>query len=192
MSVPTFPGFPPPPDASLSQFDTPKAIATRMAQWAGIDRGMRVLEPSAGLGNLATAAKQLGADVRCIEWSKARAQWLERAGFTVTQANFLEVPRGERFDLVLMNPPFEDGQDCDHVLHALNFAPRVVALLPLGTLDGVDRFQRLWTRHGLRRMAVLVRRFKSEGTAQSGQRPFAVFEFIANERQSSTGVEWWS
>lgn len=186
-----FPGFPPPPDASMSQFDTPNAIAQRMAMWADVERGMRVLEPSAGLGNLAGAARQIGADVRCIEWSRARADWLARSGFNVTQANFLEVPRGERFDLVLMNPPFENGQDLEHVLHALNFASRVVALLPLGTLDGVDRYQRLWTRHGLRRLAILVRRFKSEGTAQSGQRPFAVFEFIANERQPSTAVEWW-
>lgn len=185
------PGSPPPPDEALSQFDTPGKIASKMVAWAGVERGMRVLEPSAGLGALALPMRAASADVRCIELSPSRTEWLRRAGLTVTQADFLQVPSSDSHDLALMNPPYENGQDTNHVLHALKFAPRVVACLQLGTLDGVDRYERIWTKHGLRRLAVLVRRFKAPGTTMGGSRPFAIFEIIRNERQVSTAIEWW-
>jgi predicted RNA methylase len=185
------PGHPPPPDAALSQFDTPAGLARRLANWAGVYRGMRVLEPSAGLGAIAEAARAHGAVVECVEIAPARVQWLEKALFSVTESDFLATVPGEQFDLALGNPPYEDGQDLEHVLHALRFAPRVCMLLPLGMLDGVDRYRRLWSHFGLRRLAILVRRFQSPGTEHGGQRPFAAFEFT-REPQLSTAVEWWA
>jgi predicted RNA methylase len=192
MNVLAFPGFPPPPDASLSQFDTPRQLADRIVEWAGVEKGMRVLEPSAGLGSLALAAQEKHAEVRCIEWAKARAVYLQRQGLTVTQANFLEVPASRGFDLVLINPPYEAGADSEHVEHALRFAPRLVGLLDIGILAGVENHRRLWARHGIRRMAVLSRRPKFSGLKGSGSFDSVVVEVISGQPQLSCALEWWS
>ncbi len=193
----TMPGTPPPPKASLSQFDTPRVIAERMARWAGIGPGTTVLEPSAGLGALARAASALGASVKCIEIDPDRAAYLREDGFDVACRDYLECEWSAGIvqrDVCLMNPPFEDGQDLAHVLHALSHDHgRVVALLPLGMLDGVDRQERLWSKHTLSRLAVLVRRFRAAGTEMSGQRPFGVFEILCGKvSPAQQSIEWWS
>jgi predicted RNA methylase len=176
---------------ALSQFDTPPAIADRVAVWAGVRPGMRVLEPSAGLGHLALAIRRRGADPVCGEIDPERVAALRRAGFNAVEEDFLALnPAWRAFDLVVMNPPFERGQDLEHVLHAIMFAPQVVALLPLGFLEGVGRFKAIWSEYWLHRVAVLVRRFRSDGTGQSAQRPFAVFD-IRREPCASQSVEWW-
>lgn len=192
------PGAPPVPAESLSQFDTPEGIAAQMARWAGIGPGMRVLEPSAGLGNLAEQARALGACVNCIEIDPRRVAFLAARGFYVEAGDFL-ARQPMSFDLVLQNPPFEDGQDLDHILHALAWAPIVVVLAPLGLLDGVERHGRLWSRHTLLGLRVLVRRFKAAGTEMGSQRPFACFKIArgterrARRRGHDNGVDvgWW-
>lgn len=166
-----------------------------MAKWARIDKSMRVLEPSAGLGNIADAITPWGASIECIEIDGGRAAHLGGIGFETMHTDFLSVPAPvydtESFDLVLGNPPYENGQDLEHVLHSLAFAPRVVMLLPLGNLDGVERHERLWSKHTLNRLAVLVRRFKAEGSEHPGQRPFGVFEILRGKVDVRQSVEWW-
>jgi 16S rRNA A1518/A1519 N6-dimethyltransferase RsmA/KsgA/DIM1 with predicted DNA glycosylase/AP lyase activity len=190
------PGTPPAPSAALSQYDTPRHIASKMAAWARVTPGMRVLEPSAGLGNIADAVATWEASVECIELDSVRAAYLFTIGYRVGCADFLSVPLPnyptEHFDLVIGNPPYENGQDLEHVLHSLNFAPRVVMLLPLGNLDGVERHERLWSKHTLNRLAVLVRRFKAEGSEHPGQRPFGVFEILRGKQVAQQSIEWWS
>jgi len=50
-------------------FPTPKPLATRMAELADIKQGDTVLEPSAGNGNLADAAREAGGNVDTLEIS---------------------------------------------------------------------------------------------------------------------------
>ena len=82
--------------------------------------------------------------------------------------------KGREFDVALMNPPWSDGKAADHIIHALKFAPIVVALAPLATLEGFDRKQRLWDPFHLRAMRVCSSRpaFGEEG----GKMPVACFE----------------
>jgi predicted RNA methylase len=106
-------------------FPTPAALVQRMLDESGVKPGARVLEPSAGSGNIANAAKAAGLAVTCFEKWHSLADVLKLQGHEVTQGDFLEVEAPadpeSAFDCVLMNPPFENGQDIEHVLHAYRF-----------------------------------------------------------------------
>ncbi len=105
-------------------FETPRDLAARAAELASIERGMRVLEPSAGTGRLLDAILAAGAepaDVTAVEISDALASRLRRryALDLIRQGDFLAIA-GElpTFDRVVMNPPFVDGVDVRHILTA--------------------------------------------------------------------------
>lgn len=95
----------------------------------------RVLEPSAGTGALAAAARGKGHDVTCIEIQPHLASLLRTSGYRTREGDFLAMQPsdlGELFDFVIMNPPFDRGRDCDHVRHALKFlrpGGRLVAVM---------------------------------------------------------------
>jgi SAM-dependent methyltransferase len=117
-------------------FPTPQPVIEVMLQHADIQPGMSILEPSAGIGSIADAARQAGGKVECWEINHTLADILIAKDYAVDSGDFLEEtkpcvgtlfedqgPRhiDERFDRVLMNPPFERGQDMDHVRHAFTF-----------------------------------------------------------------------
>lgn len=102
-------------------FPTPKPIVDRLLDLAQLQPDMRVLEPSAGSGAIADAARTAGATVECIERDPGYASLLTDAGHTVHVGDFLAVPPEPRFNRVVMNPPFTRGADMEHVQHALRF-----------------------------------------------------------------------
>jgi predicted RNA methylase len=143
----TIPGF----------FPTAKPLAARVAELGGVRRGLFVLEPSAGSGRLAEAARDAGCeDLLCIEINHTLVELLEVKGFTVEQGDFLEVAdfayqtSESRPDVILMNPPFEKGQDIDHVRHAfaqLRPGGVLVAIMSCGPFfrdDAKSRSFRAW------------------------------------------------
>lgn len=105
------------------------------------DRPVRILEPSAGRGNLAIALRDkylslgIDVDITCVELDPVNAVYLREEGFHVIQDDFLTLDKdtlGE-FDIVVMNPPFNGSECADHVFHAQSFLPKyrfVVAVLP--------------------------------------------------------------
>ncbi len=95
-------------------FETPPEVVGRMLDLI-ILQGI-ILEPSAGLGAI---ADQIPVDkdcIRCVEKNEQRAQVLQDKGYQTECADFLTVVG--RYDTIVMNPPFEQGQDIDHVRHA--------------------------------------------------------------------------
>lgn len=106
-------------------FETPVEVAIRVVDAADIRLGMRVLEPSAGRGRLAVAARNAGAEVTCVELQGDLVGYLVASlGFADTFGrDFLDTPPAPLglFDRVVMNPPFRSGQDARHVVHALRF-----------------------------------------------------------------------
>lgn len=112
---------------SASQlFPTPPDLAARMVELAQIRPGDEVLEPSAGTGNIlralqANRPKRLVA----IEINYGLVDILGRGPLAdlVLRGDFLAMSpeRTDRFDVILMNPPFERGDDIKHILHALTF-----------------------------------------------------------------------
>jgi predicted RNA methylase len=117
----------------FGQFDTPHAIAEQVVGLAGIQPGMLVLEPSAGIGNIARAAAKAGGVVTAVEIDAKRAGHLAGiAGVTGHNHDFLQSTPNQHFDRVVMNPPFAKQADIKHVLHAFKFLKaggRLVAIM---------------------------------------------------------------
>ncbi|WP_313453308.1 methyltransferase domain-containing protein [Stutzerimonas nitrititolerans] len=122
-------------------FPTPAAIAVRMASLARIKKGDRVLEPSAGNGNLADAAKSAGAEVDVIEISSQLREILTAKGYTVVAHDFDSFTPEEKYDAVLMNPPFSNRQDAAHIRRAFDMVKaggHLVAIAGEGVFFGSD------------------------------------------------------
>ncbi|MBX5238658.1 DUF4942 domain-containing protein [Rhizobium sp. NLR22b] len=109
-------------------FPTPDSLADRTVDLASLysrDGVLKVLEPSAGTGQLSRRAVMAGAVVDCIECQPHRANELKAAGIysRVICADFLALnPRTtDLYDRIIMNPPFDRERDIDHVMHALKF-----------------------------------------------------------------------
>jgi len=118
-------------------FPTPPELARRVVRLARIEGG-RVLEPSAGTGNLLREMTEAASELVAVEISAPLAHILRR-GFPaceVTCGDFLAC--GDelgRFDRIVMNPPFTRGSDVRHIEHARRLlAPggRLVSLCAAG------------------------------------------------------------
>ena len=105
-------------------FETPSEMVERMIQFADIIEGQKILEPSAGRGAIAYALTGNGThpniNVHCIELNPVMARELCDT-FETINADFLTVKPNNTYDAVIMNPPFSNQQDIDHVLHAFDF-----------------------------------------------------------------------
>lgn len=101
-------------------FPTPELLGGEVIEKCGIVAGDRVLEPEAGLGHLAEiiAEAHPDNDLTCIEYYQPLAEALKLKGFNTLNEDFLSYTDAEGFDKIVMNPPFENLQDIDHVLHA--------------------------------------------------------------------------
>lgn len=117
----------------LGQFDTPMSLAHSIVTHAQISPGMKVYEPSAGVGNLIEAivsATETSHGIFGHEIDPRRhAACLSRHYKTFGSGglglgDFLDVPSNPVFDRVVMNPPFNSQSDIDHIQHAARFLKR--------------------------------------------------------------------
>lgn len=99
-------------------FPTPESRAGWIASEADIHPGMDVLEPSAGNGVLAEAARKAGGNVDVVELEQQLRDILKEKGFTVVGSDFDEFTPDKLYDRVLMNPPFSHDLDIKHVQKA--------------------------------------------------------------------------
>jgi 16S rRNA G1207 methylase RsmC len=114
-------------------FQTPPEVVRQMMDKATLMFGDRVLEPSAGLGAIlhpfaCTWGEPLY--IVAVEKNSVRCEKLSEQfpGVEVHCADFLTWKHSHNFTKILMNPPFEEGQDIRHIEHAYEF------LAPEGTL----------------------------------------------------------
>lgn len=131
---------------SFDQFDSPPQVVDFVLDRAEIDgaEAPALLEPSAGLGYLATEAARRGAVVDCYEIDPSRTDVLRENPLisNVYPCDFLTVTPRRVYERVVMNPPFSKQQDVDHVNHALNFlAPGglLVSVMSAGVLFRENR-----------------------------------------------------
>ena len=89
-------------------FPTPASIVKQMLQVACISQEMKVLEPSAGKGDIAEGIQSNYPDVdlTVIEWNYTLSKILGFKGFDCLQEDFLE--HKGKYDRIVMNPPFEN------------------------------------------------------------------------------------
>lgn len=118
-------------------FPTPEGVADEMVETAGLEPGMRVLEPSAGMGHIAERIRDAGVEPDVGEIASDRRELLEAKGFNLVARDFMDLKEGG-YDRILMNPPFSDGRDIAHVRHAyelLKPGGRVVAIMGEGAFS---------------------------------------------------------
>jgi|GEM_PF-1063909 len=130
VSLKPIPGF----------FPTPKNIVQDMIELADLQEGLKVLEPSAGKGNIADAIREAGFTPEVVEYNSTLADLLQQKGYDVVGQDFLE--QSGEYDRILMNPPFENGQDMAHVRHAYDLLKqdgKVVAIMSRGPFFRNDR-----------------------------------------------------
>lgn len=134
---------------TLQAFYTPAPIAARVAKRAMIEPKQIVLEPSAGGGALVVAAlaympgRVVAVDLDSRACALLREAYPDETQVRVIEGDFLKLipttglgksPANAiaTVDRVVMNPPFTDGQDVEHVRHAFRFLKpngRLVAIM---------------------------------------------------------------
>lgn len=156
---------------------TPPGVVADMVRWAELESGERVLEPSAGKGDIADVVRD-AADVRldAVELNATLREILTGKGHRLVANDFLQYEPGPVYDKVLMNPPFEGLADIDHVRHAFELlrpGGRLVAIMGEGTFFREDKKAKLFRDGLLSRYAVHEQRLP-EGAFLEGIRPTGV------------------
>lgn len=149
----------------FQQFSTPPHYAY-LANWvANINKEDTVLEPSAGIGGLATFAKMAGAKVIVNELSPRRMEFLSQLPFDQFFAENAEhlaniLPQSVKPTVIVMNPPFSstagrvEGErktmnGAKHVEQALKKVAdggRVVAIVGGGMSSESPTFRDWWAK----------------------------------------------
>lgn len=124
---------------------TPDDICEQIVDLAEIDPGHSVLEPSCGWGSILDAVKRRCPEIKYahgLERNSSLAK-IAAAAHSVENVDFMEYACTIPYDRILMNPPFENGQDVQHVRHAFDrcLAPggRLVAIMSNGVNFRSDR-----------------------------------------------------
>ena len=111
-------------------FPTPSPLARRMIEAADLCEGRIIRDPSAGDGAIAREIRRVGFEPQVIEINGELRALLSKQGFEIVGLDFLEdASTADRF---VMNPPFENLQDIDHVRHAfdlLRSGGRIVSVM---------------------------------------------------------------
>lgn len=122
-------------------FATPEPVGMKMVEWANIKPGDKVLEPSAGHGAIARFFPAQS-DVTMVEPSYDLSQRAALANGTarIINGRFEDLSRANKFDAIVMNPPFGTGGKTayEHLAKAakhLRQGGRLVALVPRGGIS---------------------------------------------------------
>lgn len=135
------------PSKDLAFYPTSPEVVDAMIRNVHVAGVKRVLDPSAGTGNIITRFLERWAvaatsdrfrsasdapEMTAIEIHPERAQALrDRTAAHVIEANFLTLPAQPVYDIILMNPPFYGTHWMEHVTRAYDW------LAPGGTLKAV-------------------------------------------------------
>jgi hypothetical protein len=130
-------------------YPTPSALAGKMFDMVQWDKVRAILEPSAGKGDLIDALLSFrehnrykkhshveqNFDIDCIEIDQNLRYILQGKCYRVVYDDFLSYTTRKQYDLVIMNPPFSDGDK--HLLKAIEMQSdggQIVCLLNAETL----------------------------------------------------------
>ena len=187
------------------RFFTDPAMAKRVVEWARLQPGDSVLEPSAGDGGL-VASVPPGCRLTMVELIQSQvAKLLVDQRFPkarIVHGDFLKWRAPEVFDVAIMNPPYssEPGADGLHVSHALRCARRVVTLVRTNFAHGFQRYHQVFRWSRVTRQVVLSRRPPFSGPADSGhgaRHDYQILELCRREREREPGdtdqveLEFW-
>lgn len=163
------------PPSKNGYFPTPKAIVMKLCDLADLKPGQDVLEPSAGQGAISTELYHRGAKVFACELLEANRKVLLGDGMPpislFAESDFMKLETGQKFDRVVMNPPFEKRQDVKHVMKAfsmLKMGGKLASVMSAGVKfreDNLGReFREFVEEHDGRIIDLLKGSFKESGT----------------------------
>lgn len=127
-------------------YPTPIHLINKMLSGIDFKQIQSVLEPSAGDGNLIEQVKnklkyshsygynkEYNFDLDTIEINDNLRYILQGKGYRIVNDDYLSYNSYKRYDLIIMNPPFESGDK--HLLKAISMQPsKIVCLLNAETL----------------------------------------------------------
>lgn len=103
-------------------FPTHVKVIDKMIAKLDITAGCSILEPSAGNGSIVDRVlyKFPTVNFKCIEllYNLTDIIKLKHQSVEVITDNFMSVGVTDKFDIVMMNPPFENAADVNHVMRA--------------------------------------------------------------------------
>lgn len=120
-------------------YPTPKHVVEMMCM--GFDfNGKKVLEPSAGSGNIVEHLKDLGANVTVCESNRDLARICSAKADRFLKDDFLQVTKEEvsHIDYIIMNPPF--SADEKHILHAESIAKDGCIIISLCNSETLNKY----------------------------------------------------
>jgi predicted RNA methylase len=153
--------------AELSQWHSPPWLCRRVAEW--VQLGSRVLEPCCGGGNIIDALLRAGHAPQDVVGNEVDEAWHAHCvrrfddAVKVYCEDFFSCASLGSFDVVPMNPPFEDEQHTAFVKRALELAPIVIAIVPASFEFGQARDRELWATR-----AVVTRKAKMPARVDFG------------------------
>jgi len=159
----------PPPEESLDQYFTDAKVASVFVEWTRLlnrtryNKALTVLEPSCGEGAIVEALLKIGVKVIGVEIDAMRAEYVRSVyDIEVITGDFLNPEVFSQLEgrvhISVMNPPYSNGRDSEHVLQALKLTPQVFGLVRLPFLTTLGRYEQIWSKHRLDALAMLVRR----------------------------------
>lgn len=146
-----------------SLFETPEAGVDDLFIYLGIDnpymdgKTWRILEPSAGTGRIAHLIRERFplAEIDVCEIDPFNRAGLETSGFNIVADDFLTLETDQKYDFILMNPPFKGTEYIDHILKAFSLLKthgKLAAIVPSGFLSGstkkIVNFRNLVAEYG--------------------------------------------
>lgn len=130
-------------------FETPEAVANKMANFIGPSRGDRILEPSAGKGSLLLALEKqtfpAWRDTVTFDFcEKQEAFWPLLTRWNRVGDDFMEYNPGPIYDAVIMNPPFRGNAASTHAVHAWNILREGGRMALISGPNSIDHIKELF------------------------------------------------
>lgn len=115
-------------------FPTPKPVTDFMLELAQIEDNQIIADTSAGSGNILDAAKAHNStlSLEAYEVNHTLCEILAAKNYSVIQGDSLQITNTKAYDRIIINPPFENLADIDHVQHSYDFLKsngRLVAVM---------------------------------------------------------------
>lgn len=159
----------------MGQFDTPIDLARKVVQLADLFNNHAILEPSAGIGNMVQAIREVaegatifGCEIDPNRHAILKRNFSEKARFMNRDFLTINPMTSPQVDRVVMNPPFAKQADIDHVTHAYQFLKRdgsLTAIMSAGvTFRSNRKAEDFRNRFEMKIEPLPASSFKSSGT----------------------------
>lgn len=124
-------------------FPTPDEVVKKVQSLIDVKENDLILEPSAGTGSLIPGFKK--ENIICVELNPILTNILKEKKYNVKNIPFEEFEPEQKFDKIIMNPPFSKRLDAKHIKRAfemLKDGGELVAIHSCGILLATDRASR--------------------------------------------------